>query len=166
LLTPLHLPIVALFASEKNCKRACYNTTPSRKINEENVAKFDALLAYINWDPVKKISADGDANLAYDKFMEIYKTAYDKAFPCIASYQLQKSTFKQPWMTPKSCKKKNLLYLKFIRSPSVANKERFINNRNKLKSIRLRVEKTSMKLNFQKLDLMVTLGSHGNLSAL
>ena len=31
-------------------------------------------------------------------------------------------------------------------------------------AIRLRVEKTSMKLNFQK--LMVILGSHGNLSAL
>ena len=79
----LHVPIFALFASEKNCKRAYYNTTSSRKINEENVVKFDALVADINWDLVKKMSADGDANLAYDKFMGIYKTAYDKAFPIV-----------------------------------------------------------------------------------
>src|SRR6218665_842071 len=157
-----HLPIVALFATERNCKRAYYNTTSSRKINDENVGKFDALLADINWDPVTKISADGDANLAYDKFMEIYKTVYDKAFPIVLHRtNSKKPTFKQPWMTPgllKSCKKKNLLYLKFIRSPSVANKERFIKYRNKFKSIRIKVEKNFYEAEFSKMngDLRLT----------
>src|SRR6218665_3225269 len=153
---PDHLPIVALFPTERNCKRAYYNTTSSRKINDENVGKFDALLADINWDPVKKISADGDANLAYDKFMEIYKTVYDKAFPIVLHRtNSKKPTFTQPWMTSgllKSCKKKNLLYVKFIRSRSVANKDRFIKYRNKFKSIRLRVKKNFYEAEFSKIN--------------
>jgi len=41
------------------------------------------LLILIGIQVIKQIDADGDVNLASDKFMEIYQTAYDKAFPMV-----------------------------------------------------------------------------------
>jgi succinate dehydrogenase flavin-adding protein (antitoxin of CptAB toxin-antitoxin module) len=49
-------------------------------INEERLEQFQTLLADSDWDLVMTTSEEGDANGAYELFLNIYKNAYDKAF--------------------------------------------------------------------------------------
>lgn len=91
-----------------------------------------------------------------EKVLEIYKTAYDNAFPLIIKHnKSRKFTYKQPRMSPdllKSFKVKNSLYLKFIKLPNKVNKMRFIKYRNKFKTIRLRAEKSYYEAEFSKIN--------------
>jgi len=45
------------------------------------------------------------------------------------------------YLGPKSCKKKNSLYLKYLNNPNAVNKSKFTAYRNKFKTIRIRAEK-------------------------
>jgi len=87
-------------------------------------------------------------------FLKVYKTAYDKAFPLVSGKRnTEKPKYIQPWMTPgllKSCKKKNSLYLKYLKTPNEFNKNRFTAYRNKFKTITIKAEKNHYEIEFCK----------------
>jgi exonuclease III len=145
-----HLPVFAHFAFG-NYKRSFPNYYDHRIINEERSEQFKSLLADSNWDNVSTACNNGDADGAYEVFIEKYKNAYDQAFPIVSKKNNAKgSRFKQPWMTAgllKSSKKKASLYLKYIKNPNAYNKNKFTVYRNKFKAIRVKAEKITMHLN-------------------
>src|ERR1043165_1556362 len=82
-----------------------------------------------------------------------YKRNYDKAFPIKPNRNKGKPVFKNPWMTRellKSSKRKAQLHLKYIKAPTLANKNKFISYRNKFKSIRMKAEKYYYATEFSK----------------
>ena len=94
-----------------------------------------------------------DANMAYDLFMAEYKRIYDKAFPKKPNRNKGKPVFKHPWMTRgllKSSKRKAQLHLKYIKNPTLANKNKFISYRNRFKTIRIKAEKYYYAVEFSK----------------
>lgn len=61
------------------------------------------------------------------------------SIPLIVSKRISFSR-RQPWMTKdlfRSCRKKNKLYFNYIKQPNLRNKDRFITQRNKFKSIKI-----------------------------
>jgi len=148
-----HLPVLACFAFN-NSKKRTLNSYDHRIVNEERLEQFKTLLADSDWDPVMTTSKEGDANGAYELFLNIYKNAYDKAFP-LASKKSNSNVpkFKQPWMTTgllKSSKKKASLYLKYLKNPNILNKNKFTEYRNKFKTIRIKAEKSYYAAEFCK----------------
>ena len=123
-----------------------------RKIGEREIEYFQTLLAQANWTQTTAACVNEDANMAYNVFIETYKNAYNEAFPLCPITKKKKFQNNQPWMTSgllKSCKKKNKLYLKFIRQPNESNKKNFIIYRNKFKALKKKAEKLYYELEFQ-----------------
>jgi len=98
----------------------------------------------MNWDLVTSQCAEGRVNEAYDCFFAKYIGAYDSAFPKKLAEKKSKAIPVQPWMSPgllKSCQKKNKLYIKYLKDPTIENKTKFNIYRNKFKTIRINAER-------------------------
>lgn len=138
-----HLPIIVQFSLEKyKIKELDY--TDRRPITAEGLEKFHKTLEGTNWDRITQYSELGLVNEAYESFISTYKVAYTDAFPLKRLPHSKKYKAKKAWMTPgllKSCKKKNLLYAKYLKNPNSENKTKFTAYRNKFKAIRLHAEK-------------------------
>src|SRR6218665_2559884 len=82
---------------------------------------FDFLLWFYGWE-------------------DLYKSAYDSAFPVVtAKFAWRSNGPKQPWMSSalfKSCKKKSKLYKAFLKSPTAQNRVIFNKYRNKFKTLK------------------------------
>jgi len=114
---------------------------------------FQTSLSQINWSQTSTACANEEVNVAYNIFIEAYKNVYNTAFPLYSTDKRKKFCNNQPWMTPgllKSCKKKNKLYLKFIKQPNVINKNNFITYRNKFKTLKKKAEQFYYATEFQK----------------
>jgi Reverse transcriptase (RNA-dependent DNA polymerase)/Endonuclease-reverse transcriptase len=149
-----HLPILARFDFEMTRvgNSLCYD---QRLVNDERREAFGSNLSSLDWTPVLKACAEGEANRAYDLFMQMYKSAYDKAFPFSKKMNKSRSNYKQPWMTRgllKSSKKKSLLYLKYLKNPIPNNKSKFVAYRNKFKTIRIKAERNYYAAEFCKYE--------------
>jgi len=97
--------------------------------------------------------SDGDINTAYNLFLTQYKNVYDKSFPQNSGKNRSKLIIKKPWMTRgllKSIKKKEQLYLKYIKNPSEINRNKFVTYRNKFKTIRVKAERYYYATEFDK----------------
>jgi exonuclease III len=147
-----HLPVLTSF----NLETPCFKNTSfeeSRVINEEGRTNFSNYLSEADWAPIFEACSLKDANKAYDLFMKEYKRNYDKAFPRKTTINKGKPILKQPWMTPgllKSSKKKAKLHLKYVKVPTLANKNKFISYRNRFKTIRTKAEKQYYAVEFTK----------------
>lgn len=146
-----HLPIYASFSLESVYKRKCDDKT-HRVITEAGKDQFKRTLAEMNWDEVISLCDKRNANEAYESFLEKYSRAYNEAFPHreVTKHKVKSS---QPWMTVgllKSCKKKNLLYIKYLKCPNQQNKLKFIQYRNKFKTVRINAEKNYYAEEFYK----------------
>jgi exonuclease III len=148
-----HLPIYARF-SLKVPSVGNHGDTVQRIVTEAGVGQFKATLANMNWEAVTNQCEQGKANEAYELFIDSYTQAYNDAFPLREeSKNKQKVKFKQPWMTGgllKSCKKKNLLYTKYMKTPNQQNKQQFVKYRNKFKTVRINAEKNYYTAEFYK----------------
>ena len=79
----------------------------------------------------------GDSNSAYDTFMRIVKTLYDKNCP-VKEWNCKKNYTSCPWITKglqNACKKKNTLYREFIRLKTVEADNKYKKYKNKLTHI-------------------------------
>jgi hypothetical protein len=128
-----HLPILVRFNFMSSKLRP---TTPyvSRLITEERIDNFGESLSRLNWSSVSDACFNGETNKAYDLFLTQYKNTYEKAFPKICTKRKNGSSFNQPWMTKgllKSSRKKEQLYLKYVKNPTLSNKNKFTVYRNK-----------------------------------
>ena len=108
-------------------------TCTKRIINDQSLHQFKNLLKETDWSVVYAACNQGDSNLAYSKFMEIYKIKYEQTFAEKSYIPNKRNAVKQPWMTRallKSCKEKSLLYKKIFKSPSEENIIKFVIYRN------------------------------------
>jgi len=147
-----HLPImVRLNLNMPKCNKM--ETKNQRKTGKLEMEYFQLLLSEINWTEITTACANEDANMAYNNFITNYKNAYNKAFPLYSPTKSKKRQNNQPWMTSgllNSCKKKNKLYLKFIKQPNETNKKNFIIYRNKFKTTKKKAELLYYEIEFQK----------------
>ena len=139
-----HLPIVVRFNTEI-LRGVDHSNKDHRIINEERKKLFDKSLSEIDWSMVSDACESGSADRAYELFLGKYKDAYDNAFLLVKKNVNIKVRYKQPWMTKgllKSSKKKSLLYLRYLKNPTPANKTKFTVYRNKFKTIRIGAERS------------------------
>ena len=146
-----HLPILVTFDFE--CSKPISTSSENlRNFSEVNKKNFRELISCQDWTPVTKLCHEGNVNGAYDLFITTYKMAYDKSFPQNIR-KGKKQVLKKPWMTTallKSSKKKEQLYLKYIKNPNEINRSKFVTYRNKFKTIRLKAERYYYATEFNK----------------
>ena len=96
------------------------------KINAENLANFQDLLKKESWE---EIFNEPDTQLKYDKFIKIYTSHYETAFPKKATARRKKQRQNpKPWILPwveEACDRKNNLYSQFIKEPTTPNKIKY-----------------------------------------
>lgn len=94
---------------------------PKRIFNETNINTFNELLTTTNFHPVLQSTCPESS---YDKFITLYKEAFDKAFP-LKHVKLNKNFVKkEPWMTEgllTSMRKKHKLLQKKTNKPTSEN---------------------------------------------
>jgi hypothetical protein len=59
------------------CAKQRSNATTKRGINDQSIVKFTSLLSYENWE---EIFAEDDANLSFNKFLNIYLRIFYSCF--------------------------------------------------------------------------------------
>ena len=151
-----HLPVFAYF-SGKTLTRDGENKVFIRKIIDENLRKFNENVSNTNWASF----LDEDLNMAYDNFIDEYSRVYNACFPLNVIKGKLLNNCSSPWITPgllKSINKKNRLYEKFIRSPSLSNERKYKTYKNKLNHL-IRIAKRKYydtKFESAKNDLRTT----------
>ena len=147
-----HFPVLTIISLDVP-RKVPFRRNNERLVNDSRKEKFGIALGNINWQSVTNSCQNGDPNKAYDQFFDLYKEAYDTAFPLRTATKKPGPIFKQPWMSIgllKSSKKKASLYLKYLKNPSSINKHRFTIYRNKFKSLRIKAEKNYYAAEFCK----------------
>lgn len=94
----------------------------------------------MKWD---EILNNDDVNSSYKKFIEMFKNIYEVSFPVRTISRKDKRQHK-PWMTSglkNACKKKNILYKRFLKSRSEVAEVSYKSYKNKLTSILRQCEK-------------------------
>ena len=98
---------------------------PTRKLTNNNISKFREYLGSTNFDTIMEIDFP---NEAYNRFMELYKNIFDKAFPVTITKRNKKYIKREPWVTKgfltSSRTKAKLLKTK-LKSPSDLNIQRY-----------------------------------------
>ena len=138
-----HLPVMVR-VDLNSCSQLPIHTQ-TRRIDETSITHFKAQLAQINWSSVHTFCSNNNPDIAYDEFFTLLKTEYDKSFPLIKKTTSYRNNFKHPWMTTgllKSSRKKEKLYMKYIKNPTNENKQIFTIYRNKFKTLRIKAEKS------------------------
>ena len=125
-----HLSVFAIVNHEKNTfsqpKRF------KRFINDDSVNQFNGLLQSFDWNDM---NSSNDTEDKYDIFIKKVTTAYNQCFP--VKEVLHKVSDVNPWFTndlKKMCKKKNMLYRKYIKNPTDYRKLVYTQCRNKVSS--------------------------------
>ena len=151
-----HLPVFAYF-SGKTLTRDGENKVFIRKITNENLRKFNENVSNTNWASF----LDEDPNMAYNNNIDEYSRVYNACFPLKVIKGKLLNNCSSPWITPgllKSINKKNRLYKKFIRSPSLSNERKYKTYKNKLNHL-IRIAKRKYydtKFESAKNDLRTT----------
>ena len=109
-------------------KPKCYR----RVINDDNVTNFLNLLQSFNWNDVYENTNVDDR---FDVFMNKITSAYDQCFPF--KEKLDKKANANLWFNndlKKMCRKKNILYRKYVKNPTDYRKSTYTKYRNKVTS--------------------------------
>ena len=69
----------------------------SRNISDNNMEQFKLLLEDIDWSLVLNLCTQNNPTTAYDIFVDLFKAAYDKAFPLQPRTSHKRNSCKQPW---------------------------------------------------------------------
>ena len=120
-----------LIFSGKTLTRDGENKVFIRKITDENLRKFNENVSNTNWASF----LDEDPSMAYNNFIDEYSRVYNACFPLKVIKGKLLNNCSSPWITPgllKSINKKNRLYKKFTRSPSLSNERKYKTYKNKL----------------------------------
>lgn len=154
-----HLPIFQICLGDKGKlrkKNAVYYKT--RVMSEDKMTLFSEDLNKQNWDP---ILTNTDAEQSYKAFKEVFNTIYNKYFPIITIKHKDIKRKGNKWITQgliKSTKTKEKLHKKFLRKPTLTNRSKYKNYRNKLNHL-IRVAKRTYyhnRIDCSKSDLKAT----------
>jgi len=113
------------------------------KINKHAIQQFKESLSAVNWDKVYQECYLGRTNTAYTNFEKIFLKSYNKHFP-IKVIITKEKYLKSPWITKgiiKSSKKKQKLYIKYLKSRNEAN----LNAYKQYKNLFEKIKKISKK---------------------
>ena len=131
-----HLPIIHM-CNMDNYKqiKSIDKTRYTRTINDESIRNVTDEIRGLTWEEI--LNANTNPDNAYNNFLEIYLTAYEKHFPQkLIKNRIDKN--RSPWMTNgllKSVKRKNKLYKTFLKNPSGKNETKYKKYKNKLNHI-------------------------------
>jgi len=129
-----HLPIITRLINSPVIYRSHNKTKLTRTITNETLLTFKNMLSQTDWIPIKQLCLANETNLAYDSFISLIKYNYDLACPLHIKKTSKKNTPQNPWMTKgllNSVKKKEKLYIAYIKNPTLDNKKIFTDFRNK-----------------------------------
>jgi len=129
-----HLPVFTVYDSNYKRNQPEEKQKYRRVRTEEmmNALKNDLLAQ--NWEIVYK---ETDVETAYNIFLRLFTTLYDKNCPIIQYSRKRKYTDK-PWITKglqNACKKKNTLYREFIKQRTIEAENKYKKYKNKLNNI-------------------------------
>ncbi len=134
-----HLPVFSI--SKPKLERKCTNKLLNvRMTNQENISSFKQQLAKQTWEDVYKAE---HVHEAYDMFMKKIVNLYNVTCP-VKKVKVRECNKYKPWITTglkNACKKKNQLYLKFLRTRNDETDTRYKTYKNKLTSILRRCER-------------------------
>ena len=145
-----HLPVFLIIDQfkEKNQGERKY---VRRDFNMNNVKCFNDDLNETDWNFLK---SPNDIHDIYNTFLEHVQTLYDKNFP-VQEIKCRYDKYKSPWLSDgiyNSIRRKNYLYKKFLKNPTLQNKSCYTVYKNKLYSL-IRISKKnylSKKFNQEK----------------
>ena len=131
-----HLPVFAVLQNVLRIKKekksnTCYFT---RHRTPETIAALELDLINQNWNEVYTSS---DPNQVYDIFQSKLMVSYDKHCP-LRKHTSKSHLVEKPWITrgiEKACKKKNVLYRRFLKLRTKEAENKYKLYKNKLTSI-------------------------------
>ena len=131
-----HLPI--LISIKCKAKSIAKKFITKRATKPPNKSTFLYLLQNTDWSCVFQACENADPDRAYSAFINHYNKIYNEAFP-VSTNLVKHSKFKKDWMDQELfdlCKLKSKLYRNYIKEPTFTNKSKFIQSRNKFKSLK------------------------------
>jgi len=145
-----HLPTVLstnldgnnLTTNQKSAKYKRYHNT-------NNVTNFQKRLSEVNWQ--EKLD-NVDANVDYNKFIEIFDILYNECIPLKKVSSNKKKEPMSPWISKgllNSINMKNKMYKQYLQSPSEAKFQKFKTYKNKLHML---IRKSKRKYFFTKFE--------------
>ena len=126
-----HLPVFSIHSDTVLVNRCRQNPVFIRDKNPDNIPSFIGKLESVDWSSLKDFD---EPNTSYNRFLELYSGIYNGCFPLKRVTRKQRR-FKKPWLTKallKSIKRKNDLYKKYLRVPSMVNASLYKTYKNKL----------------------------------
>ena len=120
----------AVFCTLKADIKHNNNTNFKRKINDCNIASFCMLLKKQDWGVLENIS---DVDSKFNAFLDIYSSLYDNCFPVTKIINRPSKNDSKPWFNDplkKLCKKKYLLFKKFVKNPNSVSELKYKHARN------------------------------------
>ena len=152
-----HLPIFYITMDKLDTKHDPIEQN-IRIINKKTLKKLKDELAKTNWEHITNLENPQEA---YDNFMEQFKEIYDTHLPTKKVTLNKINHKKKPWITKGfliSRKKKNILYKRYLKSPSVFNEQKYKKYRNKFNSLKVIAKKNyyQQQLNTAKNNMKKT----------
>ena len=95
--------------------------------SDENIQRFKEILQNTDW--CKILSPASDSNDMFERFHHVFTTLYNKIFPTTLKKCNNRKGEGKPWIMPwlqEACERKNSLYDDFVKSPTTANKDKYI----------------------------------------
>ena len=126
-----HLPVFSIHSDTTLLNRYRQDPVFIRDKNPDNIPSFVEKLESVDWSPLKDFD---EPNTAFNRFLALYSGIYNDCFPLKRVTRKQRR-FKKPWLTKallKSIKRKNNLYKKYLRVPSMVNASLYKTYKNKL----------------------------------
>ena len=139
-----HFPTVFAIKTNETTQRPVIKSTYKSSYCEKNIDKFKSILHNRNCDDIKKIE---EPNKAYKYFLNIFIEIYDKSFPKSEDKVKFKSD-QSPWITkgvPKSSKKKQRIYEKFLKNRTSKNEKTYKTYKNLFETIKRRSKKILLR---------------------
>ena len=140
-----HLPVFTIY--DCNYKNKLDNQTDYKRVkSEESINALKNDLVAQNWEIIHQAN---DIDCAYENFLRIFRSLYDKNCP-IQEYIIQLKYTKCPWITKglrNACKKKNTLYRDFLRHRTKDAENKYKIYKNKL----INIIRTSKKEYYKKI---------------
>ena len=124
-----HLAVFQFSKIKTNKDEKVKEKMSKRIMSEKNISKFKNSLDIKSWD---NLYEDNNAELAYQKFMDVFSSCFEECFPVI-SFTKKHSDFNKPWFSPdllKLLKKKNKLYKRYVNNPTPLNHSAYKAHRN------------------------------------
>ena len=129
-----HLPVFTVYNSNYQRNQSEEKLKYRRVRTEETMSSLKNDLLAQNWE---KVYNESDIDNAYETFLRIFTSLYDKNCPIKRYYRKQKYK-DRPWFTKglqNACKKKNTLYREFIKQRTKEAEKKYKNYKNKLTKI-------------------------------